>query len=92
MRYFPIHHSLSQNYPNPFNPSTSINYQISRAGFVSIKLYDTLGHLVETLVAEEKSIGNYKITLDGTNLSSGVYFCRMITNDFQETKKLILMK
>lgn len=88
----PSKYSLSQNYPNPFNPLTTISYQISNPGFVTIKLYNIIGQLIKTLVAEKKTVGNYNITLDGTNLSSGVYFYSMKINQFQETKKLILMK
>ncbi|MHB9010653.1 MAG: T9SS type A sorting domain-containing protein [Ignavibacteriaceae bacterium] len=84
--------SLSQNYPNPFNPTTSINYSIPKASFVSIKVYDVLGNEVALLVNEEKPAGNYGVTFDAGKLSSGVYFYKMQAGNFVETKKLIVMK
>ncbi len=84
--------SLSQNYPNPFNPTTTIRYQIPHAGFVSLKIYDVLGKETAALVNEEKPAGEYNVTFDGSNLSSGVYFYQLKSGSFVETKKLILMK
>ncbi len=84
--------NLSQNYPNPFNPSTTINYEIPKSGLVTIKIYDVLGREVETLVNEEKNSGKYKVEFDGSKLSSGVYFYKITTNNFSETKKMLLMK
>ena len=63
---------LFQNYPNPFNPKTIINYFVAKTGFVTLKIYDVLGREIETLVNAEKSIGNYKVEFDGSNLSSGI--------------------
>ena len=83
---------LGQNYPNPFNPSTSIQYAISSEQFVSLKVYDVLGNEIATLVNEEKPVGNYKIVFNGNNLSSGVYFYRIQTGNFTDTKKFVLMK
>ena len=83
---------LQQNYPNPFNPSTTISYEISKSELVTIKIYDVLGREIETLVNEEKSPGKYKIEFDGSNLTSGVYFYKITTNNFSETKKMLLMK
>jgi predicted GH43/DUF377 family glycosyl hydrolase len=83
---------LMQNYPNPFNPSTSIQYAISNMQFVSIKVYDVLGNEIETLVNEEKPIGNYEITWYAKNLPSGVYFYQLRAGSFIETKKMILLR
>jgi len=83
---------LYQNYPNPFNPSTTINYSVSNSGIVTIKIYDILGREVATLVNEEKMPGNYTVNFNGTNLSSGVYFYKMETRSFIQTKKLLLLK
>lgn len=83
---------LSQNYPNPFNPSTVINYQIASPGKVSLKVYDLLGREVATLVNEEKAAGNYKATFNAMNLPSGVYFYRLQTATYSNTKKLLLLK
>ena len=83
---------LSQNYPNPFNPVTNLEFGISDLGFVSLKVYDLLGKEVVTLVNEKLSPGNYKIEFDGSNLTSGVYFYRLVTDGFEETKRMILLK
>lgn len=83
---------LYQNYPNPFNPVTTIKYSIPKRSFVYIKLYDILGREIKTLLAGEEDAGNYEIKFNGSNLSSGVYFYRMITNYFIESKKMIILK
>jgi photosystem II stability/assembly factor-like uncharacterized protein len=83
---------LEQNYPNPFNPSTRIEYKILHPGFVSLKVYDMLGNEITTLVNEEKNAGKYEISFDASGLTSGIYFYKLITNNFSETKKLVLMK
>ncbi len=94
----PTNFVLGQNYPNPFNPTTVINYSIPKRSFVTLKVYDVLGREASTLVNEEKPAGNYKVTFNGTNLPSGVYFYRMQVytagraGRFVETKKLILLK
>ncbi len=91
--------SLSQNYPNPFNPTTTIKFSIpnmptGRQGsrFATLKVYDMLGREVSTLVNEEKAPGNYEVKFNGSNLSSGVYFYRLQSGSFNETKKFVLMK
>ena len=83
---------LSQNYPNPFNPTTTINYSLPKAGNVTIMIYDILGREIRTLVNEEKTAGNYTVQFNGSNLSSGIYFYRMQSGSFSQTKKLILLK
>jgi hypothetical protein len=84
--------NLFQNYPNPFNPVTLIKYFLSKTSKVKITIYDILGRETETLVNEQMNPGNYEVRWDGTNYSSGVYFYRIVTNGFTETKKMILMK
>ncbi|RJQ59206.1 MAG: T9SS C-terminal target domain-containing protein [Stygiobacter sp.] len=92
--------SLHQNYPNPFNPTTTIKYFIpaveTRRGEslqnVLLKVYDTLGDEVTTLVDAVKAPGNYEVKFDGSNLSSGVYFYRLQAGQFNETKKFVLLK
>ncbi len=84
--------SLNQNYPNPFNPSTTINFSIPEASYVSLKIFNSLGEAVKTLVAEELSSGNYKNDWNAINLPSGIYFYKLQTENFVETKKMILMK
>ena len=83
---------LRQNYPNPFNPTTSIEYQIPDSENVTLKVYDTLGREVATLVNEQKSPGNYKVNFDGSGLSSGIYIYRLRTNENLIAKKMILIK
>jgi hypothetical protein len=83
---------LSQNFPNPFNPITTIRYQLSVAGNVTLRLYDVLGNEIATLVNEEKSVGVYEIIFYAGNLPSGAYFYQLRTEGFVETKKMILMK
>lgn len=84
--------SLSYNYPNPFNPTTNFEFRIANFGFVSLKIFDVLGREVATLVNEEKPAGNYKINFDAGSLSSGVYYYRLVSDRFVETKKMILIK
>jgi hypothetical protein len=98
----PGEYVLNQNYPNPFNPTTTINYSLQKAGLVTIKIYDAIGRYVKTLVNTVKSAGNYSVQFsanggsasgrNGSNLSSGVYFYRMQSGNFSQTKKLILLK
>jgi len=88
----PISYSLNQNYPNPFNPVTTIKYQIPELSFVTLKVYDVLGNEIATLVNDEKPAGSYEVEFDGTELTSGVYFYRLLAGSFVETKKMILMK
>ncbi len=88
----PEEYSLSQNYPNPFNPATNLEFGISDLGFVSLKVYDILGKEIITLVNEKLSPGNYKVEFDGRGLTSGVYFYRLNTGEFTDTKRMILIK
>jgi hypothetical protein len=86
---------LEQNYPNPFNPSTTINYQIPTAGFVTLKVYDLLGREAAILINEEKEAGNYSFQIDLNNhnrLTSGVYFYELVSGNYRSTKKFILLK
>jgi len=88
--------NLSQNYPNPFNPTTKIKYQIPELSFVTIKVYEVLGNEVTVLINEEKQAGSYEVEFSAiggaTNLSSGIYFYRLQTPNFIQTKKMILLK
>jgi hypothetical protein len=88
----PNNYELFYNYPNPFNPSTTIKYSIIKPGRVTLILYNSLGQKVETLIDEEKTIGTYSIAFDAKNISSGIYFYRIVANDFVETKRMILLK
>jgi photosystem II stability/assembly factor-like uncharacterized protein len=84
--------SLFPNYPNPFNPRTVVRFQLSVVSVVSLKVYDIAGREVQTLVNEELQPGTYKVTFDGSQLNSGVYFYTFNSGDFKETRKMILMK
>jgi photosystem II stability/assembly factor-like uncharacterized protein len=88
----PVKFSLFQNYPNPFNPNTNIKYQIKNIKFVTLKIFDILGKEITTLVNEKQSPGTYEVTFDGSKLSSGIYFYRIETDGFTDTKRMILLK
>ena len=89
--------SLFQNYPNPFNPVTKIKFSLPTVGQrhafdVRLIVYDILGREVAVLVNEQLSPGTYEVSFDGSNLPSGVYFYKLITEGFSETKKMVLLK
>lgn len=88
----PYEFTLEQNYPNPFNPVTIIQYAIGSRQFVTLKVFDILGNEIATLVNEEKNAGNYEINFDASGLTSGIYFYTLTSDNFTETKKLVLMK
>jgi hypothetical protein len=88
----PYAFALHQNYPNPFNPYTKIRFDIPQKAFVDLTLYDPLGRRVAVLVNEEKIAGSYSVGFDASNLPSGIYFCRMVSSNFVDTKKLSLIK
>jgi hypothetical protein len=83
---------LFQNYPNPFNPTTIISFIIPQSQNVELKLYDVLGNEVAILIDEYQQVGEHKIEFNGTNLASGIYFYQLKLADFQQTKKLLLLK
>jgi hypothetical protein len=83
---------LYSNYPNPFNPVTKIKFDISKNSNTQIVVYDVLGRIVETLVNEELKAGRYEVEFDGYSLSSGVYFYKLVTNDFVDTKRMLMIK
>jgi len=88
----PAEFRLEQNYPNPFNPVTNITLHISQSGYVSLKVYDISGREVKSLVSTVLSAGIYKVDLDASQMSSGVYFYRLQAGIFSETKKMVLIK
>ena len=88
----PSGYFLNQNYPNPFNPSTNLEFGISNPGFVSLKVYNSLGIEVAVLVNETKPAGLFTAVFDGSNLSSGIYFYKLEAGDFTETKRMVLLK
>jgi spore coat protein A len=85
-------YSLEQNYPNPFNPSTTVKYALPKAGFVTLKVYDVMGREVAVIVNEYKNAGSYDAKFKADRLSSGVYFYKLIANDYTKTMKMIIIK
>jgi predicted GH43/DUF377 family glycosyl hydrolase len=83
---------LSQNYPNPFNPSTTIEFTLPKSEFVELKVFNILGKEVSTLVSNKLNQGNHIYQFDGKNLASGVYYYQLISGDYREVKKMILLR
>lgn len=88
----PQRYSLGQNYPNPFNPVTNVEFSIPKSGIVKLIVYDAIGREVETLVNRELEPGTYKADWIASNHPSGIYFYRLSSGNFTETKKMILVK
>jgi hypothetical protein len=88
----PKEFKLSQNYPNPFNPSTKIRFAVAKQSNVKITVYDITGRLITTLVNENLRPSNYEIKFDAGGISSGVYFYRLETSGFADTKKMVIVK
>jgi photosystem II stability/assembly factor-like uncharacterized protein len=88
----PAEYKLFQNYPNPFNPNTNISWQAQAGGWQTLKIYDILGKEIAKLVDEFRPAGNYEVKFDASNLSSGVYFYKLQSGNFIQTKKMILIK
>jgi hypothetical protein len=93
---FPVNYILYQNYPNPFNPSTTINYDLPITSYVKLVIYNILGKEIEVLVNQQLQPGRYEVEWSATggvsSYPSGVYFYKLITNDFSETKKMVFIK
>ena len=93
----PAEYILPQNFPNPFNPSTTIDYSLAKAGHVDLTVYNATGQKIATLVDDRQSSGHYSITWNGRDdrgaeMTSGVYFCRMVAGGATKSIKMILMK
>ena len=88
----PAKYELGQNYPNPFNPTTTIRYQIPKAQIVTLKIYDIAGKELETLINENQSPGTYVVNLNAGKYSSGVYFYKIESENFTDTKRMLLVK
>jgi len=88
----PAEFNLLQNYPNPFNPSTTLRYGLPERGRVTLTVFNTLGQEVSTLVNEEQEAGYHEVRFDGASLASGVYFYRLKSGNFVETKKFALVR
>ena len=83
---------LANNYPNPFNPSTRIKYEIGETSEVTLKIYNSLGEDVETLVSKTQSAGSYEVQFNAVGLSSGIYFYSLQTGENSAVKKMMLVK
>ena len=89
----PDSYGMEQNYPNPFNPTTSINYFIPEKSKVTLDILDITGRSVATLINNVENMGEHTITFDGSGLSSGIYFYRIVTSTgFMQSKKMVLIK
>ncbi len=84
--------ALEQNYPNPFNPSTVISYEMPVNSFVTLRIYDLLGRVVEILVDERQNAGIHSVNFEAGDLPSGIYFYRLQAGSFVDVKKLMLIK
>jgi len=84
--------TLNQNYPNPFNPSTSIEFQLPKEAFVTLKVYNILGVEIATLVNEQKPAGVHKINFNASGLPSGMYIYKISAGNFEHTRKMMLLK
>jgi hypothetical protein len=88
----PASFALGQNYPNPFNPSTEISFSLPAASDVTLSVYNMLGQTVAVLADEHMSAGHHTVTWDGSQVASGVYFYKLSTSEFTDTKKMMLLK
>ncbi|MCI0473176.1 MAG: T9SS type A sorting domain-containing protein [Ignavibacteria bacterium] len=88
----PVKYSIDQNYPNPFNPSTTIRFAVPENKFVKLYVFDMLGRKVAELVNEELNAGTYDIKWDASAFTSGVYFYKLQSGNFEETKRMLLIK
>ncbi|GAB4335601.1 MAG: hypothetical protein Kow0037_15720 [Calditrichia bacterium] len=88
----PTRYSLSQNFPNPFNPTTTIKFAIKQRGLTTLKIYDTLGREVGTVVNKVMEPGYYQVVYYNPNLASGIYFYRLKSGNFESIKKMMLIK
>jgi hypothetical protein len=84
--------TLVNNYPNPFNTSTTIEYKVIEYGLVTLKVFDTMGREVKTLVNEQKPMGKYLVEWNASALPTGTYFCKMQNGTKSEVKKMLLLR
>jgi hypothetical protein len=85
-------YKIYQNYPNPFNPTTIIKYELPKTSHVVIKIYNSIGEEITTLINKTQPVGSYSVNFNAKSLSSGVYFCRIVAGDWVSTNKMLLIK
>ena len=90
--FIPTEYRLKQNYPNPFNPSTTIEYVLPKISDVKITILNIIGQEVKTIVDEKQGAGTHSINFNAKDLPSGIYFYRLQTDDFNQVKKMVLIK
>ena len=88
----PRQFTLEQNFPNPFNPTTTIRFALSERAMADLSVYNILGQAVKTLVSGDLDPGEYDVTLDATDLPTGVYFYRLTAGTFAQSRKLVILK
>lgn len=88
----PVRYELGQNYPNPFNPATNISFSLPFAGKVSLTVYNAAGEQVAVLTNKYYSAGTYSVPFNASGLSSGIYYYRIISGDFVQTRKMVVLK
>jgi hypothetical protein len=88
----PTEYSLNQNFPNPFNPSTQISFALPENGQVDLRVFNSLGQEVALLANRIYAAGNHIVNFDASNLSSGLYYYRLVSNEFVSTKKMLMIK
>jgi hypothetical protein len=88
----PLAFELTQNYPNPFNPKTDINYELPITNYVDLSVYNLLGQKVATLVNEQQKAGYHQVEWDASGFSSGIYYYKIEAGEFQDVKKMVLLR
>lgn len=88
----PAQYALRHNYPNPFNPSTTIEFSLPRAGFVTLAVYNVVGQKIATLVSDNLTAGSYKYHWDSGDMPSGLYFYRIKAGGFTKSRKMLLIR
>jgi hypothetical protein len=88
----PTAYHIKQNYPNPFNPSTKIEFFIPKTEFVNLKIFDLLGQEVAVIVSQKLNAGKHTFTWDANQFSSGIYYYKLESGNFMQTRKMIYLK
>jgi hypothetical protein len=88
----PLSHALFQNFPNPFNPVTTIKFNIPNNSYIKLSVFDVTGREIEQLINTELTPGEYSYQFNASNYSSGIYFYRLESGGFSETRKMVIIK